>query len=93
MMDTSQANFAASGPFAAREPLDAVVGNYQGCDGSIGAFLLLTDRSDSRNVVFLEEWENWRGLIWLQNTDNGLVVGSCFECGHAESLRGRLRRE
>ncbi len=86
MSDVAIANFAVSGPFTEREELDAVVGNYQSCDGSVGAFLLITDRRATPTIVFLDEWENWKGLIWLQREDDALVVGSCFECGHAESL-------
>ena len=86
MSDVAIANFAVSGAFAGPDVLDGVVGNYQACDGSVGAFLLITDRSATPKIVFLDEWENWKGLIWLQHEDGALVVGSCFECGHAESL-------
>jgi len=86
MSNVATANFAVSGTFAGRDERDAVVGNYQSCDGSVGAFLLITDRSTTPTIVFLDEWENWKGLIWLQREDDALVVGSCFECGHAESL-------
>lgn len=92
MSDPATANFAVSGAFTGGEPLDAVVGNYQSCDGAVGAFLLITDRSAERRIVFLEEWENWKGLIWLRHQDDALVVGSCFECGHADSLFHDFRR-
>lgn len=80
------ANFAVSGAFTGGEMLDAVVGNSESCDGSVGAFILITDRASTPNIVHLDEWDNWKGLIWLQHEDDALVVGSCFDCGHAESL-------
>lgn len=87
MSDATAANFAVSGNFTGGDQFDAVVGNYQGCDGGVGAFLLVTDRSSTPNIVFLQEWETWKGLIWIRQEDDALVVGSCFECGHADSLR------
>lgn len=86
MSDAVTANFAVSGSFSGQGEMDAVVGNYQSCEGDVGAFLLITDRSASPSIVFLEEWENWQGLIWLQEEGDALLVGSCFECDHVERL-------
>lgn len=86
MSNLAVANFEVSGTIAGQDNLDAVVGNYQSCDGSLGAFVLITDRSSKPSIVFLDEWENWKGLIWLQREGDALVVGSCFDCGHAYSL-------
>lgn len=86
MANRQVANFAVSGPLTGGETLDAVVGNYESCDGSVGTFILITDRAPTPNIVHLDEWENWKGLIWPQQENEALVVGSCFDCGHAESL-------
>ena len=86
MADSESANFAVSGAFTGGETLDAVVGNYETCHGQQGAFLLVTDRSPTPKIVYFNEWENWKGLIWLRQEGDVLHVGSCFECGHAESL-------
>lgn len=92
MADGAVANFAVSGAFTGGMMLDAVVGNYETCDGHVGAFILITDRAPTPDIVYLDEWENWRGLIWLRHGDDALVVGSCFECGHADSLFYDSRR-
>lgn len=86
MADTASAKFAVSGSFTGGPPLDAVVGNYETCDRQHGAFLLITDRSPTPQIVYFYEWENWKGLIWLRYEQEALHVGSCFECGHVESL-------
>lgn len=86
MSDTDSATFAVSGPFTGGEVLDAVVGNYETCHGQQGAFLLITDRSPTPKIIYFFEWENWKGLIWLRSDNDALHVGSCFECGHVESL-------
>lgn len=86
MADAESASFAVSGAFTGGEVLDAVVGNYETCHGQQGAFLLITDRSPMPKVIYFYEWENWKGLIWLRRDDDALHVGSCFECGHVESL-------
>jgi hypothetical protein len=78
--------FQASGPFTGGEVLDAVVGNYETCGGADGAFLLITDRSQSRRIVYIHTFTDWDGLIWLRRDDDALIVGSCFMCGHAEAL-------
>lgn len=65
---------------------DAVVGNYETCGGQVGVFTLITDRAEPRRIVFLDERTGWKGLIWLRQEGDALVVGGCFECGHAESL-------
>lgn len=92
MSNKESANFAVSGPFTGGETLDAVVGNYETCHGQKGAFLLITDRSPMPKIVHLDEWENWRGLIWLRHEGDSLHVGSCFDCGHIESLFYDYRR-
>ena len=86
MADSESANFAVSGPFTGAEMLDAVVGNYETCHGQQGAFLLITDRSPTPKIVYFNEWEDWKGLIWLRQEGDALHVGSCFGCGHVESL-------
>lgn len=92
MADSESANFAVSGPFTGDEMLDAVVGNYETCHGQQGAFLLITDRSATPKIIYFNEWENWKGLIWLRLEGDALHVGSCFECGHVESLFYDSRR-
>lgn len=92
-MTDAYANFSVTAPLTDGDPLNAVVGNYENCDGSSGAFLLITDQAPTPNVVFIDEWENWKGLIWLNHDDDALVVSSCFACGHAESLFYDPRRD
>ena len=65
---------------------DAVVGNYETCGGEVGVFTLITTPTEPRRIVFLDERTGWKGLIWLRREADALVVGGCFECGHAESL-------
>ena len=86
MADENSASFAVSGPFTGGETLDAVVGNYETCHGQQGAILLITDRSPTPRIVYFKEWDSWKGLIWLRYEGDALHVGSCFECGHVESL-------
>jgi hypothetical protein len=78
--------FQASGSFTGGEVLDAVVGNYETCGGVDGAFLLITDRSQSRRIVYVHTFTDWDGLIWLRRDDGALIVAGCFMCGHSEAL-------
>lgn len=81
MADTAAANFALHGAnITGSGPQDAVVGAFKTCDGQVGSFLLITDRETRPGVVRLEEWPDWKGLIWLREREGGLYVGSCFEC-------------
>lgn len=81
MADTAYANFAVRGANITGEGLqDAVVGSFQSCEGQIGTFLLITDRVSRPNIVQLEEWPDFKGLIWVRERAGGLFVGSCFEC-------------
>jgi hypothetical protein len=81
MADTAAADFDIHGAnITGSGPQDAVVGAFRTCDGQVGAFLLITDRENRPNVVQLEEWPDWKGLIRLQERDDGLFVSSCFEC-------------
>jgi hypothetical protein len=79
--------FKVSGPFTGGADLDAVVGTYEGCNGTVGNFVLITDRTQPQpNVVFLQPFPRWRGLAWIRYEEDGLTIGSCFECGHADRL-------
>lgn len=81
MADTAAANFAIHGVnITGSGPQDGVVGAFETCDGQVGSFLLITDRETRPNIVRLEEWSDWKGLIRLQERDDGLFVSSCFEC-------------
>jgi hypothetical protein len=71
---------------------DAVVGNYETCGGRVGVFTLITSREEPRRIVFLDERTGWKGLIWLRLEGGVLVIGGCFECGHAEALFYDQRR-
>lgn len=87
MREARSSLFKVSGPFTGGAELDAVVGSYEGCDGTVGNFVLITDRARPQpNVVFLEPFPRWRGLAWIKYEEEGLTIGSCFECGHAERL-------
>ena len=78
--------FKATAAFTGGAVQDAVVGNYETCDGSVGAFLLITDRSPTPSIVYLKGFPEWQGMMWLAPDAEGLTVSSCFECGHAERL-------
>jgi hypothetical protein len=79
--------FWVSGPFTGGAELDAVVGSYEGCEGTVGNFVLITDRARPQpNVVYVEPFPDWQGLAWIRYEEKGLTLGSCFECGHAERL-------
>ena len=78
--------FRGSAAFTGGEAQDAVVGNYETCGGEHGAFLLITDRTAPRNIVYLHQFADWDGLIWMSQIEDGIAVHSCFECGHAEGL-------
>lgn len=81
MTDTASASFAIRGAnITGTGPQDAVVGSFQTCDGRIGSFLLITDRDIRPHIVQLEEWLDWKGLIWVREREGGLFVGGCFEC-------------
>ncbi len=83
----ADATFRVSGDLTGDgQPEDAVVGNYETCGGQVGVFTLITTRTEPRRVMFLDERTGWKGLIWLRREADALVVGGCFECGHAESL-------
>ena len=87
MREARSSLFKVSGPFTGGSELDAVVGSYEGCDGTVGNFVLITDRAQPQpNVVFLEPFPRWRGLAWIRYEEGGLTIGSCFECGHADRL-------
>lgn len=87
--------FRASGAFTGEGALDAVVGNFESCDGGAGTFLLITDRAQpTPQVIYVHVFTDWRRFIWLDYENGTLRVGSCFECGHVEGLfydRGRRR--
>lgn len=88
MADTAAANFAIHGVnITGTGPQDGVVGAFKTCDGQVGSFLLITDRETRPNIVRLEEWPDSKGLIRLQERDDGLFVSSCFECDAEERIR------
>lgn len=79
--------FRTSGSFTGNEPLDAVVGHYAGCDGQVGAFIVITARSISEpRIIFVDAFEDWGPLIYMEPVPDGVAVSSCFECGHLEGL-------
>lgn len=79
--------FTASGPFTGGVQLNAVVGSYEGCDGTIGTFILITDKAGPQpNVVYVEAFSKWQGLAWIAYEADGLTLSSCFECGHLQRL-------
>jgi hypothetical protein len=87
--------FRATGAFTGGPALDAVVGDFETCDGQTGAFLLITDRTEPEHRIIYIHAFDWRGLIHVRTDGDSLVVSSCFECGHAEGLfydraRGRF---
>jgi hypothetical protein len=92
MTESETATFAAHGRFTLAGRQTAVVGSFQTCQGDVGAFLLITDDAPTPNLVYLHKWDDWKGLIWLHQTDDELSVGSCFECDHAEYLFFDQRR-
>ena len=92
LSDGGESLFRRSAAFTGETMQDAVVGNYETCGGALGAFLLITDRAEPRTIVYVHRFEDWDGLIWMSQYEDGLAVHSCFECGHAEALvfdRGR----
>lgn len=83
----SSALFRSTAPFTGAAVQDAVVGNYETCDGAAGAFVLITDRAaPSPGIVYLKTFPEWQGLMWLRPEKDGLTISSCFECGHVERL-------
>lgn len=79
--------FRATGAFTGVAVEDAVVGNYETCDGAVGAFLLITDRAKpTPNIIYLKSFPEWQGLIWIEHEGDALRLSSCFECGHVERL-------
>lgn len=95
MWDDNLPGFQASGAFTGQGEQDAVVGNFQSCDGHQGVFLLLTDRSKSKKVIYLREWSDWKGFIWLDKSKDGdsLFVGSCLYCGDWSELSYDVKRK
>jgi hypothetical protein len=95
MREARKPLFRASGPFTGGAELDAVVGSYEGCDGTAGTFILITDRTRPQpNVVYVEAFPKWQGLAWIAHEADGLTLSSCFECGHLQRLyydKGRKR--
>lgn len=79
--------FHQSGPFTGEGMLDARVGKYETCGGNArGAFILVTDRSEPREIVYVHAWPDWDGLIWLGRRGHRLFISSCFECDHSTEL-------
>ncbi len=95
MWDDNLPGFQASGAFTGQGEQDAVVGNFQSCDGHQGVFLLITDRSKSKKVIYLREWSDWKGFIWLDKSKDGdsLFVGSCLYCGDWSELSYDIKRK
>ena len=95
MWDENLPGFQASGAFTGEGEQDAVVGNFQSCDGLQGVFLLITDRSKSKKAIYLREWSDWKGFIWLDKSKDGdsLFVGSCLYCGDWSELSYDIKRK
>jgi hypothetical protein len=95
MRDQYLPGFRASGAFTGDEEQDAVVGNFEDCYGNQGVFLLITNRAEPRRVVYVREWTNWKGFIWLSKRGDDLAVGSCLYCDDVRTVsydraRGRF---
>ncbi|WP_298697394.1 hypothetical protein [uncultured Brevundimonas sp.] len=95
MRDEYLPGFQASGSFTGQGDQDAVVGNFEDCYGNQGAFLLITNREEPRQVVYVREWADWKGFIWLSKNGDELSVGSCLYCDDVRTLsydraRGRF---
>jgi hypothetical protein len=95
MWDKNLPGFKASGAFTGVYDQDAVVGNYEDCNGHHGAFILISDRSQPKKVVYVREWPDWKGFIWLKKDINNdsLSVGSCLYCGDWSELSYDIKRK
>jgi hypothetical protein len=79
--------FRATAAFTGAAVQDAVVGNYETCEGAVGAFILITDRAPlTRGIVHLKTFPDWQGLIWIEHEGDALRLSSCFECGHVDRI-------
>ena len=95
MWDENLPGFKASGAFTGGSDQEAVVGNYEDCNGQQGAFILISDRSQPKKVVYVREWNDWTGFIWLKmdKSDDSLRVGSCMYCGDWSELSYDIKRK
>ena len=95
MWDKNLPGFKASGAFTGVNFQDAVVGNYEDCNGHRGAFILISDRTQPKKVVYVREWSDWKGFIWLKKdaNDDSLRVGSCLYCGDWSELSYDIKRK
>lgn len=77
MWDENLPGFQASGAFTGEGEQDAVVGFFQSCDGHQGSFLMITDRSKPKKIVYLRWLRDWKGFIgWISP---GTVTASLWE--------------
>jgi hypothetical protein len=95
MWDENLSGFQASGVFTGQGQQDAVVGIFEDCSGAQGSFILITDRSQPKKIVYLEFTEGSAGFVWLKKSKfgDGLILGTCLYCGDWSELSYDVQRK
>jgi|GEM_PF-4966546 hypothetical protein len=78
-----EGSFSVTGKFDGVRTISALVGVYESCDKTIGAFLLfLNTKNRNKPVIYIQEYGE--SFAFLEHFDkSGVVVWNCFACDGA----------
>ena len=88
-------SFQASGVFTGRGKQNAIVGIFEDCNGRQGSFILITDRSQPKKIVFIKELHGFAIFLKLIKSKVGdsLVIYTCLGCGEWYELSYDVKRK
>lgn len=95
MWDENLSGFQASGAFTGQGQQDAVVGIFEDCNGLQGNFILITDRSQPKKIVYLKFSVNSPAFVWIKKSKVGdsLILVDCLGCGSWSELSYDVKRK